>query len=373
MNTVLRLDPESDITLFRVLMPFGFLYFAVTFKRQALLCILTILCLLAYGALTTFFLSRFDGFSVVHFLHYATLIFLLFFSFSITEKFGIQSVYTHLRNVYILMIVLAVMQFFTDYEFPNTEYLGTINIFYLLDNDFGAALAAFVPLLLIDEDHPVTSKLLAFAGTLIMAYNSSRIALLSILFFVLFFLLNKVKWLGPAISIVASVSLLVVFREYQIGGDSLHQLLVVPLGHIFTLTPYGSGGSIYDRTNALIFGIKELASSGGFGIGPGNATRMFALPEYHLPSAQSMHNFVAQVFVEYGWLMLLFCFYFVFKVSQWSNAKLTFIYFAAIGFASLSQSEGLFSNYYFFVSVFLGFKFLEGKAAQAGQFDGVMQ
>lgn len=257
------------------------------------------------------------------------------------------------------MMCLSLFQYVTDFEFPNTHYLGTINVFFWIDNDFAAAIAAFIPILLMDKNRQLINRSLAALGIVIIAYNGSRIALLAMLFFMLFKLLNDFKWLGVVLSLVLGISLFFVFRDYKLGGDTLQGLLVEPFVHIFSLNPYGLGGSIYDRTDALIFGIIELLSSWGFGIGPGNATRMLnEVPEYSLATAQSMHNFVAQFLVEYGWLAILILILLVVNISKGLNIRLGWIYLITLMLVGLSQSEGLFSNYYFFVSAFVGFNLI---------------
>lgn len=359
LNTILRLSPEGDWTLFRILIPFAYFYLFWKHFKSAWFCTGTILLFLLYGTLTSVLLSRYGGFSAVHFLHYSTLIFLLFFTSSVIKKFGEISLYQHLRSIYVLMMCLSLFQFVTEFEFPNTQYLGTINIFFWVDNDFAAAIAAFIPLLLMDKNRLLINWLLAVLGIVIIAYNGSRIALLALLFFMLFKLLNNFKWLGIVLSSILGISLFFVFRNYELGGDTLQGLLMEPFVRIFSLNPYGLGGSIYDRTDALIFGIIELLSTWGFGIGPGNATRMFIeVPEYSLATAQSMHNFVAQFLVEYGWLAISILIFLIVNIGKGSKVRLAWVYLATIMLASLSQSEGLFSNYYFFVSAFVGFKLI---------------
>lgn len=357
-NTVLRLSDESDFTLFRILLPIGFAYFFWQYSKSAILCASAIFSFFIYGLFTSLFLSRFSGFSVVHLLHYTTLIFLLFFTSSLIRRFGILSVFAHLRSIYVLMIFLAAVQLLTAFEFPNTTYRGTLNIFFGVDNDFAAALAVMIPALLMDRLHPFSSKILAGAGTAIIAYNGSRIALIALVLFVIFILLNKYSYLGWIFSSLGVVILFFVFRDYRLGGDSLEKLLLEPFQHIFTLTPSGMHGSIYYRTDALIFGIKELISTLGFGIGPGNATRMFELPEYTLEGAQSMHNFVAQTIVEFGWLMIALILLFIKSLFSERRSRVMTVYVVTVALASLSQSEGLFSNYYFFVAGLCCFRYL---------------
>jgi hypothetical protein len=365
LNTILRLNPEGNLTLFRLLMPVAFLILFVFFTPFAMRYVTLLLIFFIYGFIASYYVSRFGNFNLAYFFHYGTLIFIGVLIFAIIKRFGIESVYNHLRGVYILMIVLAGFQFLTDFEFPNTTYLGTINIYYWVDNDFGAALASFIPFLLVNPKKKITNKLLAAIGLIIIAYNGSRIALLSIIVFLLFNAVSRIRWFGFVLAGILGLALFIIFKDYKLGGDTLYELLVDPFRHISTLTSYDKAGSINDRTNALIFGITELISTNGIGVGPGNATAMFELPEYFLPTAQSMHNFIAQVVVEYGWLTFVIGLYGTLNIynyrrsigikSKNDNLLLAFLLTAAL--ASLSQSEGLFSNYYFFVSFFTSFSY----------------
>lgn len=365
LNTVLRPDPESDLSLFRILLPLAFFFYCYSFPAATIRCGSIIAVFLIYGFVCSFFISRFENFNFIYFLHYATIIFIGSLTFSLINRLGIQSVYNHLRFVYKVMITLAILQFITNYEFPNTEYLGTINIYYWVDNDFSAALAAFIPFLLLAPNKKVTNKILAGLGIAIIAYNGSRIALLSIILFLLFSTLHRWKWFGYSTALILGVCLFLYFKDYKLGGDTLTQLLVDPINRIATIDPYEEGGSIYDRTNALIFGIQELLSTKGLGIGPGNATTMLDLPEYYLISAKSMHNFVAQIFVEYGWLMLLGMLYSFLIVYNYrrrigipaAKDHILYTYLLTAALASLSQSEAIFSNYYFFIAFFASSSF----------------
>lgn len=364
LNTILRVNEESNITLFRILLPLALFYLFIKSQEKFTKLLIILIVLLLYGILNSYLISQYNSFNFIYFLHYFTLIFLAFLVWFIVEKFGVFSLYTHLRAIYIVMIILSLFQFLTDFEFPNTHYLGTINIYYWVDNDFAAALAAFIPFLWVSPDKRSSNRLLAILGVIIIAYNSSRIALLSIVFFAIFISLNRFRWVGYILAATFSAMILLLLKDYKLGGDSLYQLIVDPFRHIFMLEPYhGKWGSVYDRTNALIFGIKEIINTWGFGVGPGNATAMLQLPEYNLATAESMHNFTAQIFVEYGWLMMSFIFLAVIAVYKQRkkleikrNSELV-VYLVTMALASLSQSEGLFSNYYFFICFYASFSF----------------
>lgn len=376
-NAVLRTSLESGITLFRVLLPVMILVSFVIFKSMTVKYCAVVIVLLIYALFTTQMMSNFETFNVIYFLHYCTIIFVSLLTLALIRKFGIASVYNHLRNVYILMIAMGILQFYYPYELPNTYYRQTINAFYWVENDLSTALAAFIPFLLMSSNKKYVNWVLAFLGIAIIIYNSSRIALLALIFFIVFKILNRFGWMGYAIAALTVLLLFLLFKDFKLESNTLYQLLVEPFGHIFSLSRYDRFGSIYDRTNALIFGIKELIASSGFGIGPGNATAMFKEPKYFLPTAESMHNFIAHIIVEYGWLMLIILTWFLirsYNIRRRLGIKLKqdrvlLIYLITVSLASLTQSEGLFSNYYFFVCLFTSVTYFGNRDIKASATD----
>ena len=117
LNTVLRLNPESDVTLFRLLLPVAFLCFLFLFRAMMIKYIIILFIFLIYGILVSVFISRFETFNVSYFLHYGTLIFLVMITFEIIKRFGVQAVYQHLRLVYVVMVGLAIFQFIYSFKF----------------------------------------------------------------------------------------------------------------------------------------------------------------------------------------------------------------------------------------------------------------
>lgn len=146
-------------------------------------------------------------------------------------------------------------------------------------------------------------------------------------------------------------------------GDAefnLTQLFIDPFDRIYNLKPYGLGGSIFDRTDALIYAISSFHSTAWLGLGPGGTVYMLSLPDYELLTAKSLHNALAEFFFEFGPVALLVM-YFAFR-KFWSalvsirpsaHQKAILAFVAAAPLLSVSQSSGFISNYSFWLTVFL--------------------
>ena len=106
-----------------------------------------------------------------------------------------------------------------------------------------------------------------------------------------------------------------MFRDYPI---SVRELIFKPIGNIIKLQKVpGSGGSMIDRTNAIIYGMNELVHSHFAGIGLGNSVTMLAKPEYHLLTAKSMHNLFFQIICEAGILGIgLYVYFFIWGIKN---------------------------------------------------------
>ena len=360
LNAVLRVSPESKFTLFRILIPLIFIYTLFDSFYQFRKFYIILLALLIYGFINSVFISKWHSFNFAYFLHYATLLLLFFLVKVYSNKFGFDVFYKHLKQFYIFMVFMGFIQILTKIPWPNVELRDSPNIFFSVENDYAAALGVFIPFLIIDKTgNKYINWLIAFAGFYLIIIAEARIAMISIIFFLFLILWDRFKIIGSMIFILFLNIGYNVLNEINLGGNNFFELFIDPFNHIVNLEPYNIGGSIYDRTDALINGIIAYKETFGFGIGPGNTSaNLFKDPEYHLATAESMHNFFAQVIVEYGWLMIVgffFIFFYIKKIR--SNAILennnAFKYYIfSVILTSLSQSEGLFSNYFFFVTVY---------------------
>lgn len=360
LNAVLRVSPDSGFTLFRILIPVILLYtlFADFGKFWKFYVILVVM--LAYGLVNSLFISPWHSFNFVYFLHYVTLLLLFFLVKVYAKKVGYEVFYKHLKYFYIFMVSMAYIQVVTRIPFPNVELRDAPNIFFAVENDLSAALGIFVPFLIVDnKGNKYINWLLAFAGFYLTVLAEARIAMLSIIFFALLMLWDRFKLIGTIIFFIMLTVGLSILSELDIGGNNLFELFIDPVEHIVNLEPYNFGSSVTDRTDALIYGLIVYFNSWGFGIGPGNTSaKLFQDPRYAVESAESMHNFFGQVLVEYGWLIvigIILILSHIRKVRKRSSYKkdnaFKFFLFTAV-LTSLSQSEGLFSNYFFFTCLY---------------------
>jgi hypothetical protein len=131
---------------------------------------------------------------------------------------------------------------------------------------------------------------------------------------------------------------------------TLFELLFDPVIRVVNLEPYGNlYGSISNRTDMIIYAIKDFIASYGIGIGPGNSLSLLASDKYpSIGSAKSLHNFPLQLVVELGLPIII-------AIVLMLKSKLTvdkIFVFSFIMLSSLSQSVGIFSNYYFLHCLF---------------------
>jgi hypothetical protein len=369
LNAVLRVSPESKFTLFRILIPLILIYTLFYSFSQFRKFYFIILVLLIYGFINSVFISKWHSFNFTYFLHYATLLLLFFLVKVYSNKFGFDVFYKHLKLFYIFMVFMGFIQILTKIPWPNVELRESPNIFFSVENDYAAALGVFIPFLLIDKTgNKYINWSIAFAGFYIIIIAEARIAMISLILFVFLSLWDRFKIIGSLILLLIFNIGYNILREVDLGGNNLFELFIDPFKHIVNLEPYNMGGSIYDRTDALIYGIISYKESWGFGIGPGNTSaNLFMDSEYKLASAESMHNFFAQVIVEYGWLMITGFFLIIFFLKKvrlntiFENNNAFKFYIFTVILTSLSQSEGLFSNYFFFVTLYFSIFYFNRK------------
>jgi len=204
-------------------------------------------------------------------------------------------------------------------------------------------------------------RTIAFIAALFFTQvNGSKVVLISLVIALLFWgyitvtqnklITTKMKFLLKLIIVTSVVFLMFLFFEFvgqiKVGSYTLLDLLVEPIIRIFTLEPYGLGaGSLTVRTDMTIFAIKDFMNSFGLGIGFGNSLAMIESERYGviLEGAKTLHNFPLQVVLELGGLVVTPLFYFLLKEKS-GKTKVLFILLLVM---SLSQSAGVFSNYFF--------------------------
>jgi hypothetical protein len=155
--------------------------------------------------------------------------------------------------------------------------------------------------------------------------------------------------------VLAESEIIIGETEFQ-----FFQLFIDPFDRVINLEPYDLGGSIFDRTDALIYSIKALNSTWLTGLGAAGSVYTLSLPDSELRTAKSLHNAIAEFVVEFGPAALLVGIFLLRPYarallnicpSRHQIALLTFV--AASPMLSVSQSSGYISNYAFWLTAFL--------------------
>jgi len=374
MHAVLRLNESSSMSLYRVLMPFSLLILFLGYKKSKKSIIIVGLIII-YNILIGFFYSSDFLHMGVLFLHYISILNIFLIIQYIYDKKGFGPVYKILYSFLLLSILIAILEMIFQFRLPNTAvyYDGSVSAFNWNQNELGTIFLSFVPFLLVYEKNKI--KLLLLLSIIIIVYiNDSKLVLIGILIAILLYNIKKnifeINIYFKNITLFLFLFLIfflfflpydeiyISFRDYDI---SIYELLGMPISHILTLTPFPDmGGSETTRANTIIYGITELVNSHFFGIGAGNSLTMLEKPEYQLMSAKSMHNLPIQLVVEQGigvlvlYISLIVLFVKLLIKQNLTNIQLVvFVSIPSIFIGSMGSSIGIFSDYFFFASIFL--------------------
>ena len=273
-----------------------------------------------------------------------------------------------------LVFGIAGLQFLTGFEFPtviNEESGLWLNTFFYTPNDLALFLCGVFCLVFCGKYSLWKKILFVFAFFVINIRNDAKAAILAaIIMMVTYYLIMvcrkfRIKPLvGLLLSLISALFVILIISDSIIEiGDSdfnFFQLFLDPFERIYNLDPYNLGGSIFDRTDALIYSIEAFKSSAWFGLGPAGSVYNLTLPNYEILTAKSLHNAVAEVFFEFGpitlilFYLLLRPFRFALMSHRPSSQQVCIICFvAASPLLSVSQSSGFVSNYAFWLCAFL--------------------
>ncbi|QTA21461.1 O-antigen ligase family protein [Escherichia albertii] len=368
LNAVLRLS-EDGLSIYRLFIPLQiFLIYTLSvteFKKF----IVILLLLLLFGAtgcmISTYSLNENN---LVFLIHYSILILTFFSSSVLISITGGTCFYKFTAFFFGFLIVTGIMDLF-GVTFPNIEHIpDAIRGIHRIENDYSLALVSFVFVVFSISRKKITASILTFFTSAICFYNDSKVALLFVVAGYFCFIFKNIRfrqkefrWILFLFVIMLIMFLFNYIFSYKIAFPgreyTLLELIGEPVIRIIELNPYGDlYGSISNRTDMVIYTLKDLFSSFGLGIGFGNTLTMLSTAKYaFIGSAKSIHNFPLQFIAEIGLIFSLFLLYSILK----QTSLYTKIIFFLMLLASLSQSVGVFSNYYFFCCLF--FIVLHGK------------
>jgi hypothetical protein len=273
-----------------------------------------------------------------------------------------------------MVFAIAALQSVTGWQFPtvvNEESDLWLNTFFFTPNDLGLFLGGALCLLLCSRASPITKIVVIAATSYLNLRNDAKAVLLATALMlgiqVFLYVCEKAR-----IKPIVGVSIFVVLvpwtivllsdSEFEVAESTFDflQLFLDPLERIAALEPYDLGGSIFDRTDALIYCLQALKSTYWLGLGPGGSVYTLSLPNFELLTAKSLHNAIAELLVEFGPAMLLLLswlvapvFRLLWKTRLTPRERCMVMLLAAAPMLSVSQSSGYISNYAFWLTAFL--------------------
>lgn len=390
VNATLRFTDSGMTSVYRLVSPFLFVLIMFLhwkwFKREIVIVAIGII----YGLTVSIIFYGHISFDMWVFLAYLCILYAIVRIFYFTSIDFASEFFRFLNVVTICTLVLCWLQYFVrvPYPFLHVPNDPGVNVFMSNENElaapFACMFAVYMYKILFERKWkyiPIVINIAFF-----VYINDAKLSLigmaLTIVVYVLFglyILLSKKFGISATkfnISLIITSVILIVliiiinpeikFRDHVF---SIKQLILNEILDIITLNPtYGSGGSMIDRTNAIIFGIIELKKTMFFGIGWGNSMVMLQKPEYLLMTAASMHNIVFQFLVEFGiYSIICYCALIVWLIRCIKNIRSDKTSIMKVAFAvgfiftSSQSSVGILSNYYVWLVVF--FVAFAGKSA----------
>lgn len=364
LNPILRTSPDSGITVFRLLIPVAIMLLVgkFLFQRRTLIFLLFVAILLAYSLVQIVIGGPLRDLFMFSYL--ANLVVLLAYIFLIEtfiRRYGFERFYRHLYVWFTVMVVLSIHQLITGFEYPNVPYLaGVARIYFGQENEASIAIAAFIPFLFYIRRRILLSLVLLIAALGVLYINSTRVVLLALAFYPVFILLAWISsWLRDKHSVPHWVSMLVLIlivsitvlllRDVPIPlhgyQGTLNELVLEPIGKILTGTQPEVFTSINVRVTLAIAGLQALASTLGFGVGPGGATHVVA-EHYDRSLVISLHIFPLQLLVEHGWMLIAAIIWFFMRYRRLLYWRRYLPYLAFAVLATASGTLGMVTNYY---------------------------
>lgn len=362
LSAMLRLNEDSDVTLFRILLPLVLLFIAM-YDRLRLVYLVAILSYVAFCQAISFYFTPYsiNFYNIAFFLNYLVMIIVGFYIYIIDTRFNRESIDRFCAFYFYILLAALIAQLVFNFNLPNISDAGeAANAWYGNENDASLALAAFVFYAArfgLLRKHVVGIIL----ATFVMYENGSRTCMLSIAILMYYVIIKRFGVVITAYFTVLSAAILVGFLEYFVEGFSIVSEVLEFLDNFFIaisnllkleVTP-GLITSLDIRSMAAALALIDFSNHPLFGIGAGNTISLIeqngSIFNYVI---RSTHNMPLMILAELGILGTLAFFYPIFRISRlgtWS-----FIFWLSLYlFSSLSQSGGFMTNFFVLVTLIL--------------------
>lgn len=279
--------------------------------------------------------------------------------------------YACLYSVFAIASVQAIFGFEIPTVINEESYLW-INTFFYTPNDLALFLGGMICIIVQDRKNLMTKAVFVFLIFGLNLRNDSKaIMIAGIIVLAVFYILRLAQTAKIRLFYILPFSLLILYplsvaglnwniEVYETSFD-VYELFIDPIDRIINFDPYNLGGSIYDRTDALIYSVEALSRNHFLGLGPGGTVYLLSMSNFELLTAKSVHNAIAEFVVEFGFVGLIVCVLGLGRPivktlrsvtpNRFDAVKVAF--FVAIPFFAVSQSSGFISNYAFWLTAFL--------------------
>lgn len=365
MDAMLRINSDSHLSASKVLVVILFAATILKYPLRSLQFILFVAAIISYSFLVahlsdyglTADLYRFT----VHFILASSCIFL---GVEWSKSKNFTSCTKTLTAVFWIIFLSAFISHLISWSFPNIRPKPSVaRGWFGNENDISMLLmGVFFLISVLSWGVPGKIRFLALASAsfYIAFLNEARVVMISFaLFLFLYFSFFAVRFSFLKVSRAAEnlIYVCIVGTVFSI----LSILLVLPsvferlepAYRVVSLTPYGIPiGSIYNRVDATIYGIFSFFDNYMLGVGLGNSISLIHSGKYGIiESAGSMHNIFIQLLVELGFVFLGL----LFLLLRKSTVIILTLFWVPFLLNSLSQSSGIFSNYFYLFSVGVAF------------------
>lgn len=312
LNVVIRipLTPEADLSAYYASSPIiaAILFLSSSgFRRR----IIFLAAALSWG----WFAGYLFGTATQSMIVQTAFVFLSFMSIESVINWRNKSpdFYKNSEKIYdfatLFVVIVFVVQTIFDFDVPGTSGYrdrGLSSSIYFTPNDLALYISTYLVLIIFSNKRILVKIVIFLVVFFINLYNDANLALAANFVTALMALLigsvRKIPY--PFLLISAPIAIAIPLAVGFILGSSASgggvDEVTGALWKILTLERFYLGGSLYDRTDALIIGMTEFAHSNFLGLGPGGSTAVLAKEENILATAKSMHNGLAELSFDLG-------------------------------------------------------------------------
>lgn len=362
LNAMLRLNEESNITLFRLMIPFILAYCLSVdtkrFSQMAMICAALVVSQTVSFAFTPY---EFNIDNAAFAINYLTMVFFGFYVYILHLRYGNIATYNALSAYFYLLIVVLLGQYFLKFQFPNIPPANeAVNGWYGNENDASLTLASFIFFCARFEKlkkHAIG----IVAAVVLMNINGSRACMLSVAILFIYVTFRKYGIARASYLFLAAVTVGIAYISYfhhefdivaeslkflEQFGSSLRNLFKLDIGQTII-------SSLDVRSAAAVLAITDFIHYPLFGTGAGNTialvTRNGAMFNYVV---QSIHNMPLMLLAELGIVGVAIMAFPMVRASSLNKANFLF-WFGIFLFSSLSESGGFITNFFALASFVL--------------------